>query len=420
MSNEAIVNFGGGEVTKELDARSDIEKYDSSCRTLQNMIPDVYGNASRRPGTERIISGPKGAGCYYPAVVPDPAKIQIYTVAQLQAINDDLAGDYEIMNDINLEGISWTQLGSVADFTGSLDGNNFIISNLTMLRGEGDYAGLFRNTDSATLIHIHLRDFVLQGNYYMAPLCNNADTTLITHCSATGSITGSTGTGFFDNDIHHAAGLIVSTSGTAAGAVNNCWTDVTITGGSANARISTVGGLIGTPGGGAGIQDCYTRGSIILVGTVSPWIGSQVGAFVGNGTQFNDIKRCYSIGSVPQVYPGNLPTLIYVMGDEGGDAGKNRQPFGGATIQRDDTTYEYNYWDGEAAGTPPNPPYTLGPDCPDEIATEKTTAEMYAEATFETWDFDNTWEIVEGVSYPTLRLDGPDSDFKKRRDCEPI
>jgi len=55
MSRIAVVNFNTGEVTPDIDARRDIEKYSGGCRTLQNMIPDMYGNAAKRPGTELVV-----------------------------------------------------------------------------------------------------------------------------------------------------------------------------------------------------------------------------------------------------------------------------------------------------------------------------------------------------------------------------
>ena len=36
----------------------------------------------------------------------DPAKVQIYTAQDLQDMADDLDGDYELMNDIDLAGFS--------------------------------------------------------------------------------------------------------------------------------------------------------------------------------------------------------------------------------------------------------------------------------------------------------------------------
>ena len=49
-----IVAFNSGELTPLIDARSDVEKYKSGCRTLENMIPRIYGPAERRPGTKYI------------------------------------------------------------------------------------------------------------------------------------------------------------------------------------------------------------------------------------------------------------------------------------------------------------------------------------------------------------------------------
>ena len=46
-----ITNFNSGELTPQIDSRSDVEKYAGGCRTLENMIPRIYGPAERRPGT---------------------------------------------------------------------------------------------------------------------------------------------------------------------------------------------------------------------------------------------------------------------------------------------------------------------------------------------------------------------------------
>ncbi len=54
MVNLPIRSFNSGLLTPLIDARSDVEKYASGCRTLENMIPLVYGPAERRPGTKYI------------------------------------------------------------------------------------------------------------------------------------------------------------------------------------------------------------------------------------------------------------------------------------------------------------------------------------------------------------------------------
>ncbi len=54
MANIPIINLNGGEFTPLIDARSDVEKYRSGCRKLENFIPRIYGAIERRPGTKFI------------------------------------------------------------------------------------------------------------------------------------------------------------------------------------------------------------------------------------------------------------------------------------------------------------------------------------------------------------------------------
>ncbi len=54
MPNIPILSFNNGEVSSQIDARSDVDKYGSSCRHLHNMLPLVYGSAERRPGFKYI------------------------------------------------------------------------------------------------------------------------------------------------------------------------------------------------------------------------------------------------------------------------------------------------------------------------------------------------------------------------------
>ena len=49
-----ICSLNAGEIDPILDARSDINKYYSGCRTLQNMVPLVQGGAVRMPGTKYV------------------------------------------------------------------------------------------------------------------------------------------------------------------------------------------------------------------------------------------------------------------------------------------------------------------------------------------------------------------------------
>lgn len=54
MIRYPIRSFSSGELSPQLDCRNDLDKYERGCRTLQNMIPRIYGPAERRPGTKYI------------------------------------------------------------------------------------------------------------------------------------------------------------------------------------------------------------------------------------------------------------------------------------------------------------------------------------------------------------------------------
>ena len=52
--HDLIPSFNAGEVSPLIDARTSLEKYKSSCRTLENFIIMPYGGVNRRPGTEFV------------------------------------------------------------------------------------------------------------------------------------------------------------------------------------------------------------------------------------------------------------------------------------------------------------------------------------------------------------------------------
>jgi hypothetical protein len=49
-----LTNFTGGELSPRLDGRTDIAKYNTGCKTLENMIIYPHGSAARRSGTQFV------------------------------------------------------------------------------------------------------------------------------------------------------------------------------------------------------------------------------------------------------------------------------------------------------------------------------------------------------------------------------
>ncbi len=56
----SYLSFSGGQVSPLLEARTDYQKYSSSCRTVENMLVDTMGAAVRRPGTRYVADTNEG------------------------------------------------------------------------------------------------------------------------------------------------------------------------------------------------------------------------------------------------------------------------------------------------------------------------------------------------------------------------
>ena len=87
----------------------------------------------------------------------DPYRIQ--TAAELQSINNNLGAYYILMNDIDLNGRTWTPIGtSSVGFHGSFDGNGKTIKNLA-LSSTSQSAGFFGGvTSGATIKDVTFQD----------------------------------------------------------------------------------------------------------------------------------------------------------------------------------------------------------------------------------------------------------------------
>jgi hypothetical protein len=169
-----------------------------------------------------------------------------------------------------------------------------------------------------------------------------------------------------------------------------------------------VGGLVGRKDAG-NITSCYATGTVRG--------GLYVGSLVGGGNIGGTITSSYSIGTVVSAqYSGGVigyndgsVTSCYSMSTTsgsyaGGLVGYNRYGViircystgsgrDGGLVAWNDGTVVYSFWDTETSG------HTTSAG-----GTGKTTAEMKTKSTFTDvgWDFDTTWSIIEGVSYPTF------------------
>jgi prepilin-type N-terminal cleavage/methylation domain-containing protein len=350
------------------------------------------GNAipSATPG-----NNPGGGGPEHLTEVPE-GYIGIYTPAELASIGNDpdypLDGNYIVMKDLDLSGYeNWTPIGNIApQFTGTFDGNNYVISNLT-INSNQDYKGLFGcisetseikkigleninvagcdyvgglvgQNDGGTLTNCYAAGKVT-GNFYTGGLVGRNEYGTITDCYATGEVTGNNRTGGLVGHTYsssitscYATGKVTGNYDTGglvgksdSDIITNCYATGSVTG-----NIDYTGGLVGYNTGT--IENCYATGNI----TGDWYIGGLVGY---NKSGF--ITNCYATGSVT----GSFRT--------GGLVGSNSD------------TITNSYYNSETTGQINN-----------GIGTPLTAAQMKQQANFDGWDFDNVWSIDN--SYPFL------------------
>src|SRR4030042_3061743 len=80
-----ISNLNAGELSPILDARSDIQKYGSGCRTLENFIPMVEGGVKRTPGAYFVMEVKNSA---------HPTRIKGFSFSTSQAYQIEMGNLY--------------------------------------------------------------------------------------------------------------------------------------------------------------------------------------------------------------------------------------------------------------------------------------------------------------------------------------
>ncbi len=344
------------------------------------------------------------------------ALTQISNCFELQAMKNNLAEDYELVNDIDCsDTVNWDggqgfkPVGASPFFTGRFDGKGYVIVDLVINRLSTNNIALFGTIDSlAQISSVGLVRGSFTGNDYKTGSLVADNYGSIVNSYATGTVTSinagpSTYAGGlvavnrgFLNNCYTISSVAKSGSdsgngglvglNTNSGSISNCYAmsditsssgfagglagfnDGTIRGSYAIGRVTgvNVGGLVGSNEDAAVISNCYARGSIAGRGSFS-----SIGGLVGNNVRGSNITNSYAVGSVSSD-----------VGNGGGLVG-----FSSAT-----GTTGGSYWDTQTSGKT----FSSG-------GIPKTTAQMYMQATFESWDFATTWQINEGNDYPVLQ-----------------
>lgn len=207
----------------------------------------------------------------------------VSTVQDLQNIKDEPTACYKLVNDIDLTDFAWTTF----DFSGTLDGNGFEISWLTIPAG-GNGVGLFGNFNKPGVIkNLTIRNFDI--------VCGNWAGCLV---STSGNWEDNKNGGIIENcraiDCNISGGECIGIfAGTTGGlTVRNCAAfNCNVTG------TKSVGGIIGDSEKNAsweyGVYDCAYFGSITSsgenAGGICGFINTTTGQIIENCVTYGDI-----------------------------------------------------------------------------------------------------------------------------------
>ena len=195
--------------------------------------------------------------------------------------NSSSWGDSYIQtSDIDASGTSSWNSGSgfspignnTTKFTGTYDGDNYVISNLYINRASEDHIGLFGLLDGATLTELGLTQCNVSGNLRVGGLVGKSDNySDITKCYAYGTVSGSTTVG----------GLVGDNANYST--ISYCYADASVSSG------DYAGGLIATNNVQGSLRNCYARGSV----SGDRMVGGLIGYSLTSTSYY-----CYATGSV--------------------------------------------------------------------------------------------------------------------------
>jgi hypothetical protein len=360
--------------------------------------------------------------------------IEIRDWYDLDAVRDNLSGNYLLMNDLDSTiagyvelasetangGKGWEPIGtSDYGFTGNFNGQGYEIRDLFINRPDQDYVGLFAHVswthpienvgliENVGVVNADVTGYyrvgvlvghnagivdnsystrsITSGGFYVGGLVGYNDGGFVISSHSTGNVTGN----------RYVGGLVGHITGARTvreGTVINCYSTNSVTG------FTRVGGLVGSTLADVNVSNSYFAGSV----TGKRWVGGLVAENYGG-----NMSNSYSTGNVTgSGYVGGLVAFniwgtissCYSTGTVSGDG-----PVGGLVGQNSEGTVSNSFWDIETSG-----------QATSDGGTGRTTAEMKNITIFSgaAWNIITVapgetsshynWNIVDGETYPFL------------------
>ena len=322
-----------------------------------------YAHIGYQSGAEPAATAYKVNGAN--AVAADNYYQLVSTPTEFQNINNDLAKNYMLANDIDFTNSTTHAAGEItpiggntyADFTGKLDGNFFRVKNFSVA-STVSYAGLFGRTSGAKIENLGVTAATITGG----TAANNF----------AGGIAGYTMGNTLIRNVYVKKDTTVDGRSGKLGGIVGGTEDTTFDSVYSLATIGLGGGLIGSSGSGTNIYNTYSDTSYLSTVSLPQQIYFIYVIDPDNGTY---IENSYATG-----------TLSWNEGNLTGNISKDTYKISRATGKATRI--------GTTAITSTPPPPVIG--------------DMNSVATYAGWSINNTgapgakWRIYEGRTLPLL------------------
>jgi len=304
--------------------------------------------------------------------------LRIASAAQLREIGyhrEHWNQHFILVSDIDmtqLDGSMVVPIGSPGKpYSASFDGQDYIITGLTMTNPQQDKLGLFGCVGSESygkaglLRNIHLQDARIYGRDDVGILAGEVQDGDVLHCSTDGQVSG-----------QMSVGGLIGTTRFGRGRVDGCSSTAHVVG------KEQVGGLVGY--NGHSIRRSFSRGSVFGVNTLGGLVGNNQGA----------VTSCYSESSVRGddncggLLGSNNQYVLFCYAS--GPVVANNQAGGLIGQQTSGKTY-WSFWDTQSSGQSESAG-GIG------FSTEQMT-DLH---TFRGWGYTRDWIIDPGRDYPRL------------------
>ena len=326
----------------------------------------------------------------YSSTITNAHQLELISIHPTNAIT--LGNDIDLSGDLNPAGLwnpahGFAPVGtSSAMFSGSLDGKNFTISNLTEISA-ANYSGLFGELDpSAIVSNLTLANVNISPSGAAGALAGYDHGATVTNVHSSGTITANVAGGLegygYGQISQSSSSVSVNTTangdggglvGVSYGTIDQSFATGAVNSGSGSAT----GGLVGGFGAGQ-ITNSYALGPVASGDGSGSAVGGLVGSDFGNGT----IAASYSTGSVSYSGAGYIGGLVGYNGDTSG------------------TQIQNSYFDTATSGLTA----AVGAGSATGI-TGLTTAQL--QSALPSGFSAPNWAIVGGVSFPYLSWQAP-------------